>query len=312
MISGVSDLKATVASSRLRNSGVNSFLIASSSCALDLAAAEADGVALGVGGAGVGGHDQDHVAEVDLLAVRVGERAVVHDLQQDVVDVLVRLLDLVEQHDRVRMLVDGVGQEAALVEADIAGRRADQAADGVALHVLAHVEAQQLDAERQGQLPGGLGLAGAGGAGEQVAADRLVAVAQARPRHLHGRGELVDRFFLAEHRAAQVGSRAASAPRCRTWRPTSAGCGRSWRRPPRPPSGRWSSSACLPAAASAGAGLVDDVDRLVRQLAVGDVFRRQLHRRLHRLGGVVQLVEVLVVGLQALEDLDACPRWSAR
>ena len=38
-----------------------------------------------------------------------------------------------------------------------------------------HVEAQQLDAEGLGQLARGLGLAGAGGAGEQVAADRLVA-----------------------------------------------------------------------------------------------------------------------------------------
>jgi hypothetical protein len=33
------------------------------------------------------------------------------------------------------MLVDAVGQQAALVEADIARRRADQAADAVALHV---------------------------------------------------------------------------------------------------------------------------------------------------------------------------------
>ena len=46
------------------------------------------------------------------------------------------------------MLVDAVGEQAALIEADIAGRRADQAADRVALHVLRHVEAQQLDPER--------------------------------------------------------------------------------------------------------------------------------------------------------------------
>jgi hypothetical protein len=37
-----------------------------------------------------------------------------------------RLLDLVEQEHAVRMLVDRVGQQAALVEADIARRRADQ------------------------------------------------------------------------------------------------------------------------------------------------------------------------------------------
>ena len=53
-----------------------------------------------------------------------------------------------------------------------------------------------------------------------------------------------------------------------------------------------------------GARLVDHVDRLVGQLAVVDVARRQLHRRLHRLVGVAQLVELLEIGLQALEDLD--------
>jgi hypothetical protein len=69
MISGVSGLKATTASRRLRNSGVNRRLSAASSSPSTLTAAEADRLALGVGGPGVGGHDQDHVAEVDLLAV---------------------------------------------------------------------------------------------------------------------------------------------------------------------------------------------------------------------------------------------------
>ena len=53
-----------------------------------------------------------------------------------------------------------------------------------------------------------------------------------------------------------------------------------------------------------GAGLVDDVDRLVGQLAVVDVARRQLDRRLHRFAGIAQLVELLEIGLEALEDLD--------
>ena len=45
------------------------------------------------------GHDDQRVAEVDLIAERVGEDAVLEDLQQDVGDVGMRLLDLVEQHD---------------------------------------------------------------------------------------------------------------------------------------------------------------------------------------------------------------------
>ena len=53
-----------------------------------------------------------------------------------------------------------------------------------------------------------------------------------------------------------------------------------------------------------GARLVDHVDRLVGQLAVVDVLGRQLDRRLDGLVGVLELVEALEVGLQALEDLD--------
>ena len=90
-----------------------------------------------------------------------------------------RLLDLVEQQHRMRMLVDAVGEQPALVEADIAGRRADQPRHGVALHILAHVEAEQLDAEQQRKLARDLGLADAGRAGEHVAADRLLRLAQA-------------------------------------------------------------------------------------------------------------------------------------
>jgi small-conductance mechanosensitive channel len=110
-------------------------------------------------GARVRRHDDDDVAEVGLAPVVVGQRAVVHDLQQHVEDVRVRLLDLVEQQHRVRLLRDRLGQQAALVEADVARRRADQAAHRMALHVLAHVEADQLDAEDVGELPRDLGLA---------------------------------------------------------------------------------------------------------------------------------------------------------
>ena len=129
--------------------------------------------------AGVGGHDDDHVAEVGLAAVVVGERAVVHHLQQQVEHIRVRLLDLIEQQHAVRVLGDRLGEQAALVEADVARRRADQARHRVALHVLGHVEAQELHAHGDRQLARHLGLADAGGAGEQEAADRLALIARA-------------------------------------------------------------------------------------------------------------------------------------
>jgi len=45
----------------------------------------------------------------------------------------------------MRVLIDGVGEQSALVEPDIAGRCTDQPRDGVALHIFGHVEADELD-----------------------------------------------------------------------------------------------------------------------------------------------------------------------
>ncbi len=104
----------------------------------------------------------------------------VHDLQQQVVDVRVGLLDLVEQHDRVRMAGERLREQAALIETDVAGRRPDEPRDGVRLLVLAHVEAYELHPEDPRERPRELRLADAGRAGEEEAALRLGGVAQAR------------------------------------------------------------------------------------------------------------------------------------
>ena len=74
----------------------------------------------------VRGHDQHGVLEVDRAALAVGQAAVVHHLQQHVEDVGVGLLDLVEQHDGVGPAAHRLGELAALLVADVAGRRADE------------------------------------------------------------------------------------------------------------------------------------------------------------------------------------------
>ena len=84
----------------------------------------------------------------------------------------------------MRMLIDTVCQQTTLIEPDIARRCADEARDRVPLHVFRHVEADQLNAQRQRELLGDFGLADPSRAGEQVAADRLFRFAQARTRQL--------------------------------------------------------------------------------------------------------------------------------
>src|SRR5580698_11076503 len=90
-----------------------------------------------------------------------------------------RFLDLVEQQYAMRMLIDAVGEQASLIEANIAGWRADQPRNGMALHVFRHVEADHLDAKGGSQLLRDFGLADAGWAREQITADRLFRFAQA-------------------------------------------------------------------------------------------------------------------------------------
>src|SRR5258706_6868543 len=115
-----------------------------------------------------------------------------------------RLLDLVEHQDRVWCTGSGGGEQPALIEADAPGRRADEARDGVRLHVLRHIEADELDAEGERELPGKLGLANAGRSGEEERADRLLGLPKAGARDLDGVDDLIDGVILAVDDALQI------------------------------------------------------------------------------------------------------------
>ena len=265
---------------------------------------ETDGGFRHFGCARIGRHDEDDVAEVDLLAVMVGQRAMVHHLQQDVVDIRMRLFDFVQQHHGMRVLVDAVGQETTLIEADITGRCAEQTRHGMTFHIFRHVEAQHLDAERGGKLLGHFRLTDARRAGKDIRANRLVRFTQARTRQLDGRGKRLDGdiltvndgtqflFKVGENHLVILGDRLRG----------NAGHRRD---------GGLDFPLGDQLAALGGrqqhlrrTGLVDHVDRLVRQLAVGNVASRQLDSSLDRLVGISEVVVVLEIGLQPLHDRD--------
>ena len=65
----------------------------------------------------------DAFREVDGLTLAVRQDALVEDLQQQVVDLLMRFLDLVEQQDALLLALDRFGQIATLGVSDVAGRR---------------------------------------------------------------------------------------------------------------------------------------------------------------------------------------------
>ena len=75
--------------------------------------------------ADVRGHDDHRVFKINRTPVAVRQLAVIHDLQQNIEDIGMRLFDFIEQQHGVGRAPDFFGQLPAFVVADIAGRRAD-------------------------------------------------------------------------------------------------------------------------------------------------------------------------------------------
>ena len=112
-----------------------------------------------------------------------------------------RLLELVEQHDRVGRVAQRGRQRAIAGRADIAARLAEQAGGGVRLAELGHVEEMQVAAravQLLGQDLGEVGLAGAGRPGEAEHRDRLV-LAPRREAAAQLARDGVDHVVLADH-----------------------------------------------------------------------------------------------------------------
>ena len=91
--------------------------------------------------ANVAGHDDDRVRKIDCSPLAIGQAAIVQHLEEYVEDIGVSLLDFIKQYHAVGAAADRFGELAALVVTDIAWRRTNQAGYGMALHILAHVDA---------------------------------------------------------------------------------------------------------------------------------------------------------------------------
>ncbi len=77
-------------------------------------------------GADVRRHDHHRVGQIHPPAAAVGQPALVERLQEQVQQQRARLLDLVQQHHRARVVAQLVGEHAAALAADDAARHADQ------------------------------------------------------------------------------------------------------------------------------------------------------------------------------------------
>ena len=88
---------------------------------------------------GITRHDDDRVPEAHRMAQVVAQLAFLEHLQEQVKDVGMRLLNLVQQDNRVRTLPNLLGQRTALIIADITGRSSHKAGGCMLFHEIAHI-----------------------------------------------------------------------------------------------------------------------------------------------------------------------------
>src|SRR5688572_18841710 len=69
--------------------------------------------------------------------------AVLEDLEEDVVDIRMRLFDLIQKNDGIRIALHALRELASLFVAHVPGRRSDQFRHRVLFHELRHVETNQ-------------------------------------------------------------------------------------------------------------------------------------------------------------------------
>ncbi len=134
-------------------------------------------------GANVGGEDDDGVAEVHLATLSVRHATFVENLHlQGVVDTLVGLFDLVEEHHGERLATHLLGELATLFVAHVSGGGTEEAGDLVGVVVLAHIYRDEgiiVTKQELGQCLRQLSLTHTGGAGEDKGTGGTLRVFQA-------------------------------------------------------------------------------------------------------------------------------------
>ena len=253
---------------------------------------------------GIRCHDQDDIAEINCLAVIVRQFAVIHHLQQNIEQIRVRFFDFIQQQYTMRMLVDFIGHQSALLETDIAGRRADQTRYGMALHIFRHIKPDQFNTHGFCELFGDLGFTDTSRAGEQIAADRLFRIAQSCARHFDGIAKDINRLVLIVDQCFQI-----TLKRLQSGfvvlvqgRGGDAGDGRNHILDIFQTNGLFAHICGYQHLR--GANFINNVDGLVGQFAVTNIFCREFYRALDGIRCIANFMVLLVIGFDAMQNFD--------
>ena len=129
------------------------------------------------------------------------ELALVQDLEEEVEDRFMGLLDLVEEHDAVRLLADLVDKQTALFVTDISRRRTVKERHGVLFLEFRHIEAQQRSFFSEEEFRQGLrelGLTGTRRPEEEERTHRLALLVEAGTGFENGVEHLLHSVILAD------------------------------------------------------------------------------------------------------------------
>ncbi len=219
----------------------------------------------------------------------------VHHLKQDVENVRVRLLDLIEEQHRIRLLGDRFRETR---------RCTDKARYGVPLHVFGHVETVQFDAHAIRKLARDFGFSDTRWTREKKCPDRLLRIGEARTRSADRRYQGLDGLILAEHDGLQVAVEVLEGGAV-VLRHRGRGDARNL--------GDdfldlgFADDLLLLGLGQdllRGACLIDDIDRLVGQMPVVDVAGRQFGGAGEGVAAVLDAVVCLETRFQAAQDRD--------
>ena len=165
-------------------------------------------------GTEVRGQDDQCISEIDRVAMSVRQTPVIEHLEQHIEHVGMSLFDLVEQDHLIGAAANHLGQGTPLLVPDVAGRRPDEARDGMPFHVLGHIDADHgllIVEQALRQRLRELSLADTGRSQKQEGTDRPVGVLKTRPGTTYGIRHGTDGLLLTDNALGQLGFPAQGA-----------------------------------------------------------------------------------------------------
>ena len=256
----------------------------------------------------IGREQHDGVAEIRFAAHGIRQLAVFQNLQKHILDIRVGFLNFVKQHDAVGAAADGLGELPALVVAQIARGRTQQAGHGVLLLILRHIKLEQgfFAAEPPCRQRFGKGrFAHARGPQKEHGSHGAARLAEPSAAAPDGPGHRFHGLVLAHHLGVEAGFQFVQPFPLFLPYPLGGHAAGLRHHPGHFFPGEAGAGLALPFGpdAGGGTGFVDEVDGFVGQAAPRQVTHRELYRFPQRLLGQLDAVVPLVARGQPLQNL---------